>query len=40
MHVYMPTSEYERDEVENLYGTFEYILEEVWHKHHRNGGQE
>jgi hypothetical protein len=29
MHVYMPTSEYERDEVENLYGTFEYILEEV-----------
>ena len=28
MHVYMPTSEYEVDEVEKLYDTIEEILEE------------
>ena len=28
MQVYMPTSEYEDDEVEKLYGTIEEILEE------------
>jgi hypothetical protein len=28
MQVYIPTSAYEDDEVEKLYGTFEEILEE------------
>jgi exonuclease III len=30
MQVYMPTSEYEDDEVEKLYDTIEEILEERW----------
>jgi hypothetical protein len=42
MQVYMPTSEHEDNEVEELYGIIEEILEEdgKGNKHHHNGGLE
>ena len=43
VQVYMPTLEYEDDEVEKLYDTIEEILEEEGkrgHKQHHTGGLE
>jgi len=43
MQVYMPTSEYEDDEVETLYGTIEENLKmkwSRWHKQHHTRGLE